>query len=588
MTRNHHCTPSTRQRGYVFRQNDRFRYHVDRESAFCAIYTSTRQIGPALKAAFSPCFCHVKNSLTVFHQGTEIVPLEVAKKISRKYSIYLDISSIFCNLTFENQRVMLPTQGEIQFSEHAVLYDKLVPKNHLLRQINDLIDFSFVYDELTSKYCLNNGRTAEDPVRMFKYLLLKTIYTLSDVDVVEHSRYDLSYKYFLGMMPEDDVIDPSSLCKFRRMRLKDVNLLDMLIGKTVAIAIEKGIIKSGTIIVDATHTASRSNPYAPVDILKQRSKLLRKAVYIIDEDRKGTLPQKNEDDNLEHEMEYAEILINHLASDPFISEIPAVKEKMNLLEETVDDIKDHYNTSKDREARVGHKSTDDAFFGYKTHIAMSPERIIVAATVTSGEKGDGPELDNLVSKSRDNGVNVNVVVGDAAYSGKENIQMAAEENIELVAKLNPCISQGFRKEEDKFDYNKDAGMFVCPAGHMAIRKARQGKKGEPTNQVMTYYFDVEKCKTCAIREGCYKAGAKTKSYSVSIKSDEHQSQMKFQKTERFKLLSKERYKIEAKNSELKNVLGYDRALSYGLSCMEMQGAMAIFAANLRRIVKIQG
>ena len=40
---------------------------------------------------------------------------------------------------------MLPTQGEIQFSEHAVLYDMLVPKDHVLRQINDLIDFGFVY-----------------------------------------------------------------------------------------------------------------------------------------------------------------------------------------------------------------------------------------------------------------------------------------------------------------------------------------------------------------------------------------------------------------------------------------------------------
>ncbi len=39
--------------------------------------------------------------------------------------------------------------------------------------------------------------------------------------------------------------------------------------------------------------------------------------------------------------------------------------------------------------------------------------------------------------------------------------------------------------------------------------------------------------------------------------------------------SKERYKIEAKNSELKNVLGYDRALSYGLSYMEMQGAITM-------------
>lgn len=103
--------------------------------------------------------------------------------------------------------------------------------------------------------------------------------------------------------------DLAELCKFKRMRLKDVDLLDMLISKTVSIAIEKGIIKSGTIIVDATHTASRSNPYAPVDILKQRSKLLRKAVYTIAEDRKGTLPQKNGDDDLEHELAYTDRLL---------------------------------------------------------------------------------------------------------------------------------------------------------------------------------------------------------------------------------------------------------------------------------------
>jgi len=37
-----------------------------------------------------------------------------------------------------------------------------------------------------------------------------------------------------------------------------------------------------------------------------------------------------------------------------------------------------------------HKSEDSSFFGYKTHIAMSDERIITAATVASGDKGDGP------------------------------------------------------------------------------------------------------------------------------------------------------------------------------------------------------
>ena len=104
---------------------------------------------------------------------------------------------------------------------------------------------------------------AESPVRMFKYLLLKTIYTVSDIDVVERSQYDMSFKYFLDMNPEDDVINPSSLTKFRKLRLKDTDLLNLLINKTVTIAIEKGIIRSKSIIVDATHTLSRSNPFLP-------------------------------------------------------------------------------------------------------------------------------------------------------------------------------------------------------------------------------------------------------------------------------------------------------------------------------------
>ena len=33
-----------------------------------------------------------------------------------------------------------------------------------------------------------------------------------------------------------------------------------------------------------------------------------------------------------------------------------------------------------------------------------------------------------------------------------------------------------RTKEDEFEFNKDAGMYVCKAGHMAIRKARTGKK----------------------------------------------------------------------------------------------------------------
>src|SRR3954453_7832068 len=172
---------------------------------------------------------------------------------------------------------MISNQETLNLSPYAAIYDIVIPKDNMLRQINELVDFSFILEELKTKYCLDNGRNAIPPIRMFKYLLLKSIFDVSDVDLVERSKYDMSFKYFLHMAPEEPVIDPSSLTKFRKLRLKDVNLLDMLINKTVEIAIEKEIIKSKSIIVDATHTKARYNQLSPKEILRDRSKKLRKA-----------------------------------------------------------------------------------------------------------------------------------------------------------------------------------------------------------------------------------------------------------------------------------------------------------------------
>ena len=81
-------------------------------------------------------------------------------------------------------------------------------------------------------------------------------------------------------------------------------------------------------------------------------------------------------------------------------------------------------------------------------------------------------------------------------------------------------------------------------------------------------------------------GCKTKTINIRVFSDSHREQMEFQKTQKFRELSRERYKIEAKNAELKNAHGYDRADSYGISAMELQGAVTIFVVNLKRIMKM--
>ncbi len=388
-------------------------------------------------------------------------------------------------IRFLGRSQMVQKQRRMVLSPYTALYDMLIPEDHLLRRINELIDFSFIYEELLKNYCPDNGRNAIDPVILFKYLLLKVIDNLSDVDIVERSRYDLSYKFFLGIAPEDPVINPSSLTKFRKLRLKDSNLLDLLICKTVQIALEKGIIKSKSIIVDATHTRSRFNQKSGVEVLREISKRLRQAVYSIDESIKEQLPPKTITGDLEDEIDYCQKLIQVVKNTPIINEYPKVKEKVNLLQEKITDDLERLEQGNDEDARTGHKSADTSFFGYKTHIAMTEERIITAAVVSSGEKTDGKQLPDLVEKSKATGMEIDTIIGDAAYSGKENIDMAKSQDILLVSKLNPSVMDGFRKIEDVWEFNKDAGMYVCKAGHMAIRKAVQGKKGVGSNQVTT-------------------------------------------------------------------------------------------------------
>lgn len=480
--------------------------------------------------------------------------------------------------------VVLHSQESFNISSYTDLYDLIIPKDNFLRRINEVVDFTFVLDELKEKYSIDNGRGAIPPIRMFKYLLLKQIHDLSDVDLVERSKYDMSFKYFLGMAPEDPVIDPSSLTKFRKLRLKDSNILDLLVQKTVDIAIEHGIIESKTIIVDATHSKSRYCSKSADEFLKEKAKLLRKAVYQIDEKMKERFPSKPTRNDVNETSIYCEKLVETISQSE-LKEIPTIKEKVNLLKEVLEDCKKQTVMSNDPDARTGHKTADSSFFGYKTHLALSKERIITAAIITTGEKSDGNYLKDLVQKSKDAGMEIDTVIGDAAYSRMENLKLAKKERFQLISKLHPVITNGNRKNTG-FEFNKEADMFVCPAGHLATKKLLKKRTGTNRNTQLKYYFDIEKCKRCPLREGCYKNGAKTKTYSVTIKSSEHAEQEAFQESEVFKEIAKDRYMIEAKNSELKNRHGYDQATNSGLFGMEIQGATTIFVANLKRIIKL--
>jgi hypothetical protein len=397
----------------------------------------------------------------------------------------------------------------------------------------------------------------------------------------------MAYKFFLDMNPEDGTIDSSLMTKFRKTRITE-DILEEMLSEIVRQAIEKRLIKSRAIIVDSTHSKASAKHETPTQILRKLTKELRKELYCTQFELSKKFPEKPlETADLSDEINYSKKLIEAVKNE--IEENGSQKAKKalakisTLLED--DKIKEIQSTV-DEDAKLGYKSEQNSFFGYKTHIAMTEERIITAIEVTTGEAPDGRYLEKLVEQSEENGVIVNEILGDTAYSSKDNIEFASSKNIKLISKLNPVISNGTGQKPTGFVYNKDADLYQCPAGHLAMRKEIEEDNGDNTNTKIVYYFSIKKCKQCPYKEGCYKSGAKQKRYKVTILGEAHGLQKEFQETDYFKERTKERYKIEAKNAELKQAYGLEKADSIGVTAMRLQSYFIGFVANVKRIIKL--
>lgn len=490
---------------------------------------------------------------------------------------------------------MLPMQQKLILSPYLELYDILIPKDHFLRRLHDEVDFSFIYDELSERYSATMGRTAYNPIQMFKYLILKVLSDLSDKDLMEEVKMNMAYKFFLDMTPEEMPAEASTLCVFRRQRLKDKRLLDLLLTKTIDLAQEKGIIKSKddgklhvNVIVDGTHTISSANLYRPVPALKEYSKRLRAQLYKCDESLVGKLEKDDlvGSTDLTGEIAYGYRLLGFIEENASgLLEIAAVKRNFNRFKELLDDIVDHYNASVgDPDARVGHKTADTEFFGYKTQILMDEEnRLILGAAVTSGEVGDSlPAKEAIEDLAKKEDVVIDELIGDAAYSGQPILDLSTQYNFSVIAPTHPNLGSGI-DGRDGFTFNKDADMFICPKGHIAISKRIVTYKKDNNRQSIIYKFDKAKCATCPLRDACLK-GAKEKTFSASVLSEEQKDILQRQKTDYFQERRRERYKIEAKNAHLKQGLGYDKTMGKGIEMMELQAAVTFFVSNLKIIL----
>ena len=470
-------------------------------------------------------------------------------------------------------------QITMDLSPYQGLYEAIIPRDHILRKLKDNIDFSFVNPMLRKQYCEHFGRPAKEPEMMFKLLFLKKLYDLSDERLISSAQTDMAYKYFLGLSPEDKMIDPSLLTKFRKTRITEEILEDML-KETIQQAIQKGLVKSGTIIVDATHTEAAVRAKSVTQVLRDLTRTLRNEIYKHEYNLSERFPDKpSMEADLSEEIAYTYELLEKIQGGVEASDNAELKALYNRIKELLDSDRIRQIRSKDDEdARFGHKTPTSTFFGYKTHIAMSDDRIITGIDVTDGSRPDGEQLPNLLEKSKRNGVAVKEIVGDMAYVSDGNLSFCEEHNAELYAKTNSAVAAAANAQL------KDAHMMHCPAGHLAMRvEKRNATNG---NTYYNYCFSVKKCKACPMRDNCRVGKSKGRTYSVTCANDAHKARLEFESSEEFSAKLRIRHRIEEKNGEMKTAHGFRRADSVGLVAMRLQAYFTAIVVNMKRIVAV--
>ena len=76
--------------------------------------------------------------------------------------------------------------------------DSFVPEDHLLRKIDEALDFGRIYEIVGDLYCHNNGRPSVDPVVLFKIVFIQHLYGIPSLRrTCEEIKMNVAYRWFL-------------------------------------------------------------------------------------------------------------------------------------------------------------------------------------------------------------------------------------------------------------------------------------------------------------------------------------------------------------------------------------------------------
>jgi len=422
----------------------------------------------------------------------------------------------------------------------------LVPQDHLLRYIDQVLDLSGLRSHLASFYS-RTGRPSIDPELMIRMLLIGYCFGIrSERRLCEEVQLNLAYRWFCRLTLEDKVPDHSTFSKARHGRFRDSDALRFVFEQVVERCIERGLVGGSGFAIDASIIKADAN---------------RQKALVRDDDDDWPTPNRS---------------------------TRPVREYLSNLDESGQAAKRISTT--DPAAQWTAAPGGPAFFACSTNYLIDTDAgIIVDVEATTANRKDEVASTRVMVERVEQRFELKPerLIGDTAYGTAQMLAwMVDDAGIEPHV---PVWDKAERKDgtfsRSDFVFDAAADAYRCPGGKQLKRLRRSynpPRSGINKDGTIRYRGSVADCRSCPLKAQCC-PNTDVRKVTRSVHEAAREVARSLRHTPAYRQSRKDRKKVEMLFGHLKRILKLDRLRLRGMSGASDEFLLAATAQNLRRM-----
>ncbi len=486
----------------------------------------------------------------------------------------------------------------------TLIFGKLIPADHYLRQVKTLIDFEPYRHELASCYSADEGRPADDPVLMVKLEFLQFQYDLSDREVIAEAQVNVAFRYFLDVSIESTLPHPSLLSVFRRRLGPEKH--EALFQELLRQARTHGLVKDRLRLKDATHViANIAIPSTLRLVAETRDQLLVAAESFdphrvaqehlrADRLRQATATLSDEErlfqrvQHLRELVDWADTLTSPSASP---AQNQTLRDALQLAHKVLADREqphphDRVLSIHDPDARIGKHG--GYFNGYLLDVALDADsELVTAVDLLPANVDEAANAQALLTREKfaqHNTVQALSIDG-IGFRGDLLRQWTDPRGLNLQVFVPPTprqVREGCFTPDD-FALDASGERLICPNEATSTRRTRTH-----CNSGWDYHFVRSTCMECRLQKQCLPRLPRRSGRSV-VKNDyeiEYAAARAKALTPAYAAARRQHSRIERKLAEMVRQHALRRARYWGRARMQIQALLTALVVNIKRMVHL--